>query len=42
MGHLRFIEDIFEDLEQIDESRLVGLGVSPDQLANWLQLKSDH
>nr|NGX26298.1 hypothetical protein [Chlamydiota bacterium] len=34
----RFIEDIFEDLEQIDESRLVGLGVSPDQLANWLQL----
>ncbi len=35
----KFIEDIFEDLEQIDESRLVGLGVSLDQLANWLQLK---
>jgi fido (protein-threonine AMPylation protein) len=38
----RFIEDVFEDLEQINESRLVGLGVSPDQLSNWLKLKSEN
>ena len=33
-----FLEDIFEDLRQIDESRLVGLGVTSDQLNEWLQL----
>ncbi len=37
----RFIEDIFEDLEQIDENRLVGLGVSLKQLSNWLKLQSE-
>ncbi|NGX33881.1 MAG: hypothetical protein K1060chlam1_00223 [Candidatus Anoxychlamydiales bacterium] len=38
----KFIEDIFEDLEQINESRIVGLGVSLDQLKRWLQLKSKN
>jgi hypothetical protein len=37
-----FIEDVFEDLEQINESRLVGLGVSPDELSSWLKLKSEN
>ena len=37
-----FIEDIFEDLEQINESRLVGLGISPDQLTKWLNLRSKN
>jgi len=40
--HNAFVEDVIEDLEQIDESRLVGLGVAPDQLSNWLQLKSEN
>ena len=40
--HNAFVEDVIEDLEQIDESRLVGLGVTPDQLSNWLQLKSEN
>lgn len=30
-----FIEDLFEDLEQMDESRLAGLGVSIEQLKAW-------
>ncbi len=30
-----FIEDVLEDLEQIDESRLAGLGISPEQLRVW-------
>jgi prophage maintenance system killer protein len=37
-----FVEDVIEDLEQMDESRLVGLGVTPDQLSNWLHLKSKN
>ena len=32
-----FVEDILEDLDQIDESRLAGLGVSVEQLHEWLQ-----
>ena len=31
-----FINDVFEDLELIDESRLVGLGVTPKQFGEWL------
>ena len=30
-----FIDDVLEDLEQMDESRLAGLGVTPEQLAEW-------
>lgn len=33
-----FIEDVLEDLQQIDESRLVGLGITTDQLDQWLSL----
>lgn len=33
-----FIEDVEEDLKRIDESHLVGLGVSPSQLKEWLHL----
>jgi len=32
-----FIEDVLEDLKQMDESRLVGLGVTPEQLSEWQQ-----
>lgn len=34
-----FIEDVLEDLQQMDESRLAGLGVSPEQLKKWLDLQ---
>ncbi len=34
-----FIEDVLEDLEQMDENRLAGLGVMPAQLAEWRRLK---
>lgn len=30
-----FIEDLIEDLEQLDEARLAGLGVTPQQLFLW-------
>ncbi len=30
-----FIKDVHEDLEQMDEERLVGLGVTLDQLREW-------
>lgn len=33
-----FIEDAMEDLEQIDYSRIVGLGITPEQLDEWLAL----
>ncbi len=33
-----FIQDIIEDLEQMDESRLAGLGVTPEQLQEWKKL----
>jgi prophage maintenance system killer protein len=33
-----FIEDVLEDLEQMDESRLAGLGVTPKQLKEWQKL----
>jgi len=30
-----FIKDVLEDLEQMDASRLAGLGVTPEQLGEW-------
>jgi len=30
-----FLESVFEDLEQIDESRIVGMGITPHQLSEW-------
>lgn len=32
-----FIEDVMEDLAQMDESRLAGLGITPEQLKAWLR-----
>ncbi len=34
-----FAEDVHEDLEQMDESRLAGLGVTPKQLKFWKDRK---
>lgn len=33
-----FLEHIAEDLKELDESRLVGLGVTRDQLQKWLSI----
>jgi Fic family protein len=33
-----FVEDVEEDLMQIDESRIVGLGITSQQLNEWLKL----
>lgn len=33
-----FLEDIFEDIEQIDVNRIAGLGITPEQLKKWLKL----
>lgn len=38
VDRLAVIEDVLEDLEHIDENRLVGLGVTPQQLTDWLNL----
>lgn len=32
-----FIEDALEDLQEMDQSRLAGLGITPDQLEIWLK-----
>lgn len=37
-----FAEDVLEDLELIDESRLVGLGITPDQLQKWKNQASNR
>lgn len=37
-----FIQDILEDLEQMDKSRIIGLGVTPTQLTKWLDLYSKN
>ncbi len=34
-----FVEDVLEDLDQMDESRLVGLGITPEQLREWILIK---
>jgi len=33
--HDAFVEDVMEDLELMDETRLAGLGVTPEQLKKW-------
>jgi hypothetical protein len=33
-----FVEDVIEDLEQIDESRIAGLGITSDDLARWKRI----
>lgn len=33
-----FIEDVMEDLKEINEIRIVGLGITKDQLKNWIDL----
>jgi hypothetical protein len=33
-----FMEDVIEDLEQMDESRLAGLGITPEELYEWQRL----
>lgn len=37
-----FIEDVAEDLLQMDENSLAGLGVSPDQLETWNHLQHPY
>lgn len=34
-----FVEDVFEDLREMDLSRLVGLGVTPEELSAWQKLQ---
>lgn len=36
-----FMEDVQEDLHQMDESRIGGLGITPHQLDTWLKHKND-
>ncbi len=33
-----FFEDVIEDLNEINQSRLFGLGITPEQLRSWLTL----
>lgn len=37
-----FVEDIKEDLEQIDQSRLAWLGVTPEQLLTWQKVSQKN
>ena len=37
-----FIEDVKEDLELMDPSRIAGLGITPQQLEEWLVCESTH
>jgi hypothetical protein len=32
-----FLEDVREDIKDIDESRIAGLGITPEELAAWLK-----
>lgn len=34
-----FLEDVIEDLEEIDKNYIAGLGITLDQLENWLELQ---
>jgi fido (protein-threonine AMPylation protein) len=38
MDRKEFVEDVLEDLEQMEESWLAGLGVTPEQLKKWREL----
>lgn len=33
-----FVEDLWEDLKEIDRSRIAGLGITPEQLSEWLEI----
>jgi fido (protein-threonine AMPylation protein) len=35
-----FIEDVMDDLEEIDQNRIAGLGITLDQLNAWMLLKT--
>lgn len=35
-----FLEDVMEDFEQMDQSRIAGLGITPKQLDLWIKLNS--
>jgi len=37
-----FIEDVLEDLEQLDQSRIAGLGITLQQLAQWKEKYSKY
>jgi hypothetical protein len=32
-----FLNDVLEDLNEIDQSRIVGLGITPNQLEKWVK-----
>ncbi len=32
-----FVEDVLEDLKEIDQSRIVGIGITPEQLNAWMK-----
>ena len=36
-----FIEDLMEDLQEIDQSRIVALGITSDQLKNWIKIQKN-
>ena len=36
-----FIEDVLEDLKEIDQTRIIGLGITPDQLNAWKEVSSE-
>lgn len=33
-----FVEDVLEDLEQMDQNRIVGLGITSEELDSWLEI----
>ncbi len=33
-----FVEDVLEDLEQMDSARIAGLGITQEQLKDWLEI----
>lgn len=33
-----FIQDVLEDIDALDKSRIIGLGITIDQLNSWLKL----
>lgn len=36
--HSAFFEDVLEDLEQLDPNRIAGLGITVDQLKEWIHI----
>ncbi len=36
---LLFFDDILEDLKEIDLSRIAGLGITPDQMNDWIRIQ---